>query len=54
MVKIQILGGPGSGKTTLAQSLSAKFHAPHCNLDQIVWKHGADMTAHINEAIAIA
>ena len=54
MVKIQVLGGPGSGKTTLAQSLSSQFHIPHYDLDQIGWKHGANMTAHVNEAIAIA
>ena len=54
VVKIHILGGPGSGKTTLAQSLSSRFHVPHYDLDRIGWKHGADMAAHVNEAIAIA
>ena len=49
-----MLGGPGSGKTTLAQSLSSQFHIPHYDLDQIGWKYGVDMTAHVNEAIAIA
>ena len=54
MVKIQILGGPSSGKTTLAQALSARFHVPHYDLDRIGWTHRTDMIAHIDEAIAIA
>ncbi len=35
MVKIHILGGPGSGKTTLAQIISSRFHIPHYDLDKI-------------------
>ncbi len=35
VVKIHILGGPGSGKTTLAQSLSSQFHIPHYDLDTV-------------------
>jgi adenylate kinase family enzyme len=35
VVKIHILGGPGSGKTTLAQSLSARLHLPHYDLDML-------------------
>ncbi len=35
MVKIHILGGPGSGKTTLAKSLSSRFHIPHYDLDKM-------------------
>lgn len=53
MLKIHILGGPGSGKTTLAECLSAKFHIPHYDLD-MVWKHGDGLTAHIDDAFAIA
>jgi adenylate kinase family enzyme len=33
--KIHILGGPGSGKTTLARSLSSRLHIPHYDLDKI-------------------
>ncbi len=54
MVKIHILGGPGSGKTTLAQNLAAKFHVPHYDLDQIGWKNGDRMAAYIDDASAIA
>lgn len=35
MVKIHILGGPGSGKTTLGQDLSSRLHVPHHDLDQL-------------------
>ncbi len=54
MVKIHILGGPGSGKTTLAQSLSSRLHVPHSDLDKIGWKHGTQMAAYIDEAFVLA
>lgn len=36
--KIHIIGSVGSGKTTLARSLSARFKLPHHELDNVVWK----------------
>jgi len=38
VVKLHILGGPGSGKTTLAQDVSSRFHIPHYDLDKVNWE----------------
>jgi hypothetical protein len=54
MLKIHIIGGPGSGKTTFAQSLSSRFHVPHYDLDKIGWKNGDRMAAYIDDAVSIA
>lgn len=35
--KIHIIGSVGSGKTTLARTLSAKMDLPHHELDNVVW-----------------
>ncbi len=53
-MKIHILDGPGSGKTTLAQELSEKFHIPHFDLEQIGWRRGDQSVAYIEEATTIA
>ncbi len=53
-MKIHILGGPGSGKTTLARMLAQRFSLPHHDLDQVLWKHGNRLDAYIDEAIALA
>jgi len=54
MVKIHILGGPGSGKTTLAQHISATFHIPHYELDQLGRKNGMRDVAYVEDAFAMA
>ncbi|MFF2449464.1 DNA topology modulation protein FlaR [Neobacillus sp. NPDC058068] len=38
MQKIHIIGSVGSGKTTLARTLSAMLKVPHYELDNVVWK----------------
>jgi adenylate kinase family enzyme len=53
MLKIHILGGPGSGKTTLAAALSSRFHVPHYELDQLGRKNGMRSAAYIEDAFAI-
>ena len=40
MAKIHILGGTGSGKTTLARYLSSLLHVPHYDLDAIGMEKG--------------
>lgn len=36
-MKIHIIGGPGSGKTFLAEKLSSQFGIPHYDLDDLQW-----------------
>ena len=40
MPRIYIIGGPGSGKTTLAKRLSQQFTIPYYELDLIGWENG--------------
>lgn len=41
-MKIHIIGGPGSGKTFLADNLSKQFGIPHYNLDDLQWDNEAN------------
>ena len=36
-MKIHIIGGPGSGKTFLAEKLSKELGIPHYDLDELQW-----------------
>ena len=40
-MKIHIIGGPGSGKTFLAEKLSKELGIPHYDLDDIQWDNSA-------------
>lgn len=40
-MKIHIIGGPGSGKTFLAETLSAQLGIPHYDLDALQWDSNA-------------
>lgn len=41
MTRIHIIGGPGSGKTTLARRLATRLDVPFYELDVIGWEGGA-------------
>ena len=53
-MRIHILGGPGSGKTTLARYLAARLDLPHYDLDRIGWNREYEMADYIEDARAIA
>jgi adenylate kinase family enzyme len=53
MLKIHIIGGPGSGKTTLGKTIAARFHIPHHELDKVGWKNESWRQT-IDEIFAIA
>lgn len=41
-MKIHIIGGPGSGKTFLAEKLSKELGAQHYDLDDLQWDNQSD------------
>jgi adenylate kinase family enzyme len=41
-MKMHIIGGPGSGKTWLAEHVSATFNVPAFDLDDIFWDRSAN------------
>ena len=54
LLKIQIIGGPGSGKTMLGAEISARFHLPFYEMDVFGMKNGADNSAWVRDAFAIS
>ncbi|GCF11463.1 AAA family ATPase [Dictyobacter arantiisoli] len=54
MLKIAIIGAAGSGKTTLAEQLSARLQIPHHDLDKLCWKNGMQWATYVDDAIAMA
>ncbi len=41
-MKIHIIGGPGSGKTYLAEKLSKELGIRHYDLDELQWDNNSD------------
>ena len=52
-LKIQILGGPGSGKTTLGAEIGTRFDLPFYEADVLGMKNGTSHPAWIQEAFEI-
>jgi adenylate kinase family enzyme len=52
LVKILILGGPGSGKTTLGRRLSESLKAPFYELDVIRYDGGAGAERSLGDRLA--
>lgn len=53
-MRIHIIGGPGSGKTTLAHEISRRFEIPHHDLDQVAMSYGNRRDEYIRDAQDIA
>ena len=53
-MKIHIIGGPGSGKTTLATDLAHQLHIPLHELDRLGWKNGSRLDDYVTDAFELA
>ena len=49
-MKIHIIGGPGSGTSTLAEVLSQRYGIPHYDLDELQWDAAAESYGKKREA----
>ena len=47
-MKIHIIGGPGSGKTFLAEKLSKELGIRHYDLDELQWDNKSDSYQKVN------
>lgn len=41
-MKVHLIGGPGSGKSSIVQELSMRYNVPAYDLDDIYWDRDAD------------
>lgn len=49
-MKISIIGGPGSGKSTMAKKISDKLKIPHLQMDRLWFESGGNNLKNNNEA----
>jgi adenylate kinase family enzyme len=54
MVRIQLIGGSGAGKTTLGRALASRLQAPFVDLDDLYWEPGWREVGHEELARRVA